>query len=130
MRAERRSNALREEGAFRKEKRAKPGEAKNRTILLKYTNSNGQSAVFSSSLFLKPTALYIYKVTLSVRVTKILCVARIVRESVVRVRGCFFCRVSWRSARARFCFFLCRDFCFFLDGDRVEIFSFFVFDVF
>ena len=129
MRAERRSNALREEGAFRKEKRAKPGEAKNRTILLKYTNSNGQSAVFSSSLFLKPTALYIYKVTLSVRVTKILCVARIVRESVVRVRGLFFLSgVSWRGARARVCFFLCRDFCFFLDGDRVE--KFLVFDVF
>jgi hypothetical protein len=105
MRAERRSNALREEGAFRKEKRARTGEAKNRTILLKYTNSNGQSAVFSSSLFFKPTALYIYK---SYAVCA--CNENTMRRAY-RSRKCgpgsgFVFSVECRGgARARFCFF-------------------------
>ena len=103
--------------AFRKEKRAAKlrvlGEEKNRTILLKYTNSNGRVPSFRL-LFFKP-ALYFYKVTLvlSARATKILRTG-IVRESVgpgsvvfslVRVSGCR------GGARARaFVFFMSRFF--------------------
>ena len=122
MRAERRSNALREEGFSEGETRPKPrvGEGKNRTILLKYTNSNGRVPSFRL-LFFTP-ALYFYKVTLtlSVRVTKILHPrgARIVRESLVRVR-LFFLRASGVVAeRARVLFFFMSgfSFCFFLVG--------------
>jgi hypothetical protein len=97
--------------AFRKEKRAfetPRGGGKNRTILLKYTNSNGRVPSFRL-LFFKP-ALYFYKVTLyavracnentahGYRSRK--CGSGFgVVFSLVRVSGCR------GGARARVCFF-------------------------